>query len=529
MTQRRLVLGADPCRRATGRLVGWNLGRGTLFAGPDDTRHPEWRTPARVAAVEHLAKVRAPSGALPWVRWSGLQIDGALGQDGYHFERYEGTTPGRDDNLSPEQVGSLVRELGGELLVTLNFGSGTAQEAARYAARMTEVVAHGQEGARGRPLRFEIGNEVYAFWNTGYALGPHGYANPAAVGGGDPPWHGRPSRRAEDYAARALTYVDAVTAVSPGARFWVPFGQATLEDWGGVEPALRALRPLLVHPAVEAVVVHQYTLDDGRVRDGGDLDDPRLLLAGSERFRARLGVLARRLHTLPREEPLDVAITEYHVAGAFARGAFRRGDQALTGLGIADALLTFAQLGIGHGCQHLSLFDPPPPTAGEEGGGGDRLVEPWYQPFRRGPDGGSTLTLAPSYVVTRFVAEHLLTCRAHLDEEEPLFATLPPPAGPLRHRVLHGAAFTSRDGDEASVLILHRGLDSACEVALQVPGGLEVRSAALYAPQTLHHDAVREPLTPRSLDHRRLAQGEVSFAIPPHALVGLKLEATRAS
>jgi alpha-L-arabinofuranosidase len=37
---------------------------------------------------------------------------------------------------------------------------------------------------------FEIGNEVYGFWNTGSADGAYSFANPRAVNGGDPAWDG---------------------------------------------------------------------------------------------------------------------------------------------------------------------------------------------------------------------------------------------------------------------------------------------------------------------------------------------------
>src|SRR5262245_21142001 len=67
--------------RPTGRLVGWNLGRGTLYATAGDAIHPQWRTPERTAAFARLAALRNPDDAPPYVRFSGLQIDGALGQD----------------------------------------------------------------------------------------------------------------------------------------------------------------------------------------------------------------------------------------------------------------------------------------------------------------------------------------------------------------------------------------------------------------------------------------------------------------
>ncbi|MEM6991626.1 MAG: hypothetical protein AAF721_14060, partial [Myxococcota bacterium] len=213
----------------TGDLIGWNIGRGTLYGPEGDPLHPEWRTPERVEAFALLQEIRAGNGDAPLVRFSGLQIDGALGEDGYHY--WDFVDPmhavADDDNMASFEYMAIVEELGAEPLVTLNFGSGSAQEAADYVAHLVGTdaadprVAARRAWGREEPYRpraYELGNEIYAAWNTGYGEdGDFSYANPNAMNGGDPAWHGRPASSAADFAARALEYVEAVLAEDPAA------------------------------------------------------------------------------------------------------------------------------------------------------------------------------------------------------------------------------------------------------------------------------------------------------------------------
>src|SRR5688572_21198035 len=112
----------------TGRLVGWNVGRGTLYSREGDSVHAEWRTPERTAAFAQLAEIRGRTGRAPRVRFSGLQIDGALGGDGYHFWTF--ARPDREitasDNMAAYQWMAIVDEVAAEPLATVTFGSGTA-------------------------------------------------------------------------------------------------------------------------------------------------------------------------------------------------------------------------------------------------------------------------------------------------------------------------------------------------------------------------------------------------------------------
>ena len=53
----------------TGDLIGWSLDPATRYAPEGDPLHPEWRTPARVAAAQALAETRPGHGRAPLMRW----------------------------------------------------------------------------------------------------------------------------------------------------------------------------------------------------------------------------------------------------------------------------------------------------------------------------------------------------------------------------------------------------------------------------------------------------------------------------
>ncbi len=520
----QLALRLDAPASPTGRLMGWNIGRGTLYGPVGDPLHPQWRTPARVAAFETLASLRGPGDTPPLVRFSGLQIDGAIGGDGYHF--WDFAEPGHpvsdDDNMAPFEYMAIVEDIGAEPLITLNFGSGTAQEAARYVRYLVgedmadELVAARVFSGRTepyRPVAYELGNEIYGFWNTGYSgSGSYSYANPEAIHGGDPPWHGRPASDAADYAARGLEYVAAVLAEDPVARFWVPLSQAPMDGWGGLDAALPALEPLLAHPAVQAVVVHQYQVDDATTMGLTDMEAPMLALAGSELFRPGYEQLRARLQTLRPDDPLQIAISEYHVAGAFTLGGFDAvGDTHRVGLGLADELIMFAQLGVEYAQQHMAVAFAG--QADEE-----LLFEPWYNPM---VERDGVVSRRSSLVATQMVADHLMATTVPLEAAQMPQGSYEEEGGRLQYPIVHGVGFLG--GDEASVVFLHRELSQARTVSVDLPAGegWRLQGAVAYAPPDVVGPIADgpvewvEPVVVEGLDRVRVD-------VPPHSLIGLR-------
>ncbi|MGB5810333.1 MAG: hypothetical protein WBG86_07380, partial [Polyangiales bacterium] len=249
-----------------GRLIGWNIGAGSRYSPEGGARHPEWRTAETIEALRRLSSVRPANGDRPVVRFSGLQIDGAVGLDGYHFFDFADpqSTPTAADNVAPFEYMAMIDEIDADPLIMLNFGSGTASEAATYARHLVATdpqdpfVAARAFWGNDEPWAvtlYEVGNEVFLPFNTGYsATGDYSYANPDAQNGGDPNWSGRPSSSPDDYADRAMEYVDAVLAVQPSARFYIPLTQSNWQSWGGPAQSLPFLRDLLERPEVVGVV-----------------------------------------------------------------------------------------------------------------------------------------------------------------------------------------------------------------------------------------------------------------------------------
>ncbi|HWB75220.1 MAG TPA: hypothetical protein VG755_09695 [Nannocystaceae bacterium] len=508
---------------ATGRLIGWNLGRGTLYATANDTIHPEWRSPERIAAFARLSSLRNADDAPPYVRFSGLQIDGALGQDGYHFWRY--ADPARvvadDDNMAPYQHQTIVDEVDGTPLVTVDFGSGTADEAARYLKHLVASDGSDEANARahwGHPdpwptSIYEIGNEVYGPWNTGYtATGNHAYANPDAEGGGDPAWHGRPSAAAADYAARALAYADAMSAVQPDARFWVPLAQSSMDAWGGLDAALADLDPLLRDERITAVVVHHYQVDDLAPFGANDKTALELALAGSEVLAPGYRELRERIAAIPRATPLQIAITEYHVAGAFTFGAFDPlADTHVVGLGVADALLSFAELGIDHAAQHLAI-------AFDEASQSEALFEPWYNPLRVV---NGEVQPRPSLVATELVAQHLRRDTAHVEAIDVPQGHYEDGAFALDYPLVRTVAFA--DDESATVLVLHRDLAESHTLTIDLPkDDWQLAAAQIYAPQDLTTPIGDAAIALADADVE-LRGDRIAFALPPHSLLAIVL------
>ena len=520
-------LDLDAPGAAVGDLVGWNVGPGSYYGPEGDPLHPEWRTPVRVAAVQALAEVQPGHGRAPLMRFAGQEIDGVEGGDGYHFYRHvePGHAPAADDRMASFEYMALIDEVGAAPIVTLNFGSGSASEAAAYVTHLNgtdpddvNVAArvHWGVDAPHDQRRFEIGASPYAPSTTGYLdSGTFSYANPDATHGGDPAWHGRPSASAADYAARALEYVAAVQAVEPEARFYIPLSPASMTAWGGVEAATQALAPLWSDPAVAGAVIQHYLLDDAAAVA---IDDPNYLLfavAGTEVFRDGF---ARARAALDAARPgLELVVSEYHLAGAASRDTFVRGMEAVVGLGVADMLIFYAQTGVDAACQQLTLeFD----TLDDA----DRhpLIEPWYSPFRPGT-GTSALAMA-SYHTTRLFAEHLLERTAPLEFSRQAHEQMFLKTDAIEVPLVHAAAFVDEGATVGSVVVLHRDLYDTHTLTLDLPEGWKVTAGEQWAPRRAYHNTRYQPV---AVEPIAWVQGgaRVEVTLPRSSVVALRFAA----
>lgn len=526
-----LTIHPEQIEHRAGRIIGWNLGQGVYYTSESDPLNRHWRTPEAVSAVQALGQLRPANGDRPLMRFSGLQIDGSFGADGYHFWDYV------DPDMPPEKKSdefmavfeymSVMEETDSEPVVMLNFGSGTAREAADYLTYLNGSdpsdprVAARRSWGRHEPYGveiFEIGNEVYGFWNTGFSiLGSFSYANPWAVHGGDPQWYFQPSSDPRNFARRALAYIEEID--SGNVRYWVPFNQSSMDFWGGLESTVAGLRPLLEKPAVESVAVHQYLLDDLLFSEGpsvcGDLD---LLMAAPAYFERKLRDAREILDTIERDRPLGLVITEYGPADGFCGAlGFPYGDTLALGVSLADMMLTYLRLGLEGALQHIQLTFPD-----EGDGDGKLLVEPWYNPFRLKQDG--TLRKMPQYWVTKIVADHLLNQVVRTETKGNPDGRIDIGGIEFHYPLIQTVALADDKGKRLALLLVNRSLDQGYAVAAILDSRIpESVTGILFTSEDALDDASKVDLAPEPLDLRTLGP-EIYFHLPPHSLCGFLID-----
>lgn len=502
-----------------GRLIGWNVGSSSLYSPKDSKRHPEWRTPELIEAVKRLSTVRAANGDRPFVRFSGLQIDGIRGNDGYHFWHFANPDApvSADDNVGPLEYMAIVDEVDADPMVTLNFGTGTASEAAEYVSYLNgtdqsdPMVSARLASGREQPWpahEFEIGNEIYYDSNTGYRSSGYSYANPDASNGGDPAWYGKPARDVENYTARAVEYVNTVLEADAKATFYIPLMQSTWDAWGGPAVALPKMKALFEHPAVRGAVVHQYTYDDGIMGFRVKSEFDEWLIASADFYRPKYEELRTLLAQFERDTPLEIALTEYHSVANVVDFNGEFGPTPMAALGIADQLMMYAELNVERAMQHLSLALSMD---------NDDLSRSWHVPF--GID-GSRIVNRPSFLMTHLIAEHLhrhvVSAKAVKMPREDF--------GPMfEYDVVHATAFVSESSKQGSVLLLNRDLEGARSVTMSVPKGWTVKTARKIAPEDVwaHFDEIELEVQ----DAEFQVQGEsVRVVLPPHSFVALQFE-----
>jgi hypothetical protein len=501
-----------------GKLIGWNIGAGSRYSPQGGSRHPEWRTKETTESLRRLSEIRPANGDRPVVRFSGLQIDGALGFDGYHFFDFADpqSEPMPIDNVAPFEYMAMVDEIDADPLIMLNFGSGTAEEASHYARHLVGTdendpfVSARAFWGREEPwpvVFYEIANEIYESFNTGYSdTGIHSYANPEARNGGDPPWFGRPASSAQDYADRAIEYIDRVLEVQPDARFYIPLTQSTWTGWGGPEQSLPLLAPLLERSEVAGVVVHQYIIDDGQGGHGWDKAEDAWPLSSGDFYRPLFVELRTMLDALRRDEPLQITVTEYLGAALDPMGSVYAAD-----LSVADMFLLYADVDVDLAIEHLTLAENPAT---------DPIVRNWHKPFFT--DSG-TLRNRPAFEITKLLAEHLWH----------QVATIEPVELPTRRQALgdsgydydlvRSVAFISDSGESGSVILLNRDLEQERELEIILQNGETAVTVRGVAPQDLWADTLEVAGEVKPIPFEQVGT-RLRMTLPAHSLTAVSVE-----
>jgi alpha-L-arabinofuranosidase len=383
------TLRVNPSQRVApvGDLIGAVMNE--HYWSPKDSVHPDWASRYLGRTVEPV-RALAPTNGRPFaVRFGHTPTDGRWGGSGYHWQT---ALDEREWATSIDEAMEYIGLVGGKPHVGVNFGSGTAAEAARFVA-----YTNGTDDAdpnvqlriqRGRPepygvKHWVIGFEQYGNWETGFGGDrPFDFANPEALNGGDPAWFGKPSSDPTNFGARAAEFARAMRRASPTPiHITVPANNWDLQYWGGPNASLQAILST-AGPDIDAVSVHFYP---GGATYGEGADN---LLGRTETLDSKLESLQLLLTKFaPQGKSIGIEDVEYNnrassdgLTHEFANGLF-----------VADTLRVLANRGVGSAF-YFAISNAVGDTSG-------------FSYFEK----GMLETPMPTYFATQLVAGHIGT------------------------------------------------------------------------------------------------------------------------
>ena len=191
-----------------------------------------------------------------------LRFPGGSASDGYNWQ-----TNRQDQNTYTwatdfDQFAHVAKSIGAQAMITVNYGSGTAKEAADWVKYSNITKGYGLK-------YWEIGNEVYGSWEEDHHAIPH-----------DP----------YTYASEAVKYIHAMKAADPSIKIGVVVetGQnayANNHDHSATNPVtgkthygwtpvvLSTMRSLHTFP--DFLIYHRYDQAPGKETDAGLLQDAK--------------------------------------------------------------------------------------------------------------------------------------------------------------------------------------------------------------------------------------------------------------
>jgi hypothetical protein len=266
------------------------------------------------------------------------------------------------------------------------------------------------------------------------------------------------------------------------------------------------LASLLERPEVVGVVVHQYVIDDGENGHGWDKARDAWLLSSGDFYRPLFAELRRMLDALQRDQPLQIAVTEYLGAALDPMGSLYAAD-----LSVADMFLLYADVGVDLAVEHLTLAEDP---------ASNPIVRDWHKPFFM--TAGSLMN-RPGFEITKLLAEHLWD---HVVEIEP--AKLPTAHQALgdsgyEYDLVRSVAFVSDDGKSGSVILLNRDLENVQSVDLLLRDGDKVQSARGVAPEDVWVDTLEVEGELKAVTFEQEG-ARVRLTLPPHSLTAVDVD-----
>ncbi len=476
------------------------------YWGSTDPVHPDWyddylgRT---VPAVRELAPV---SGRKFAVRFGHTPTDGGWGRDGYHW--IDALDP-KGWNTSIDEFMEYAFLVNGEPYVAVNFGSGTAAEAASLVTYTNgtdpsnRYVRMRQERGRMEPYgvrHWIVGFEQYASWETGHlATREHDFANPEALNGGDPAWYGKPSANPRDFASRVAEYAKAMRSASPTPlRVYAPINNWDLAYWGGPEESVGAILGTL-GGALDGVSLHFYPTNPGY----GETDED--LLGRPDTFASRIdqlrGLITR--HT-PAGKSLDIVDVEYNNRSS-TNG---QTHQLVNGLFAADTLRVMATKGVG------SAFYFAVSTAVGNGSG--------FTYF----EGGDVRMPTPTYQATRLLSQHLGSEVVRSEVSRSKVVTAPGgTSGAFSYPTLTSLATLSPDGQDLYLVVINKHLvyDQRAEITVSGFSSEGRLQGTVLSGATPHETAAGVALSSFTL----LAEPTILHTFPAHSITAMRLHRSR--
>jgi len=248
-----------------------------------------------------------------------IRYPGGLRADDDHWKEI---LDNKDWMVDTDEFLEWLKKTGADAMFTVNFGSGTAEEAAAW-------VKHTNVTKKANIKYWEIGNEVYGNW--------HPYYEKYGKDGGD------------IYGKRAREFILAMKKVDPTIKVAV---LGVLEgEWN---------EKVLKHTAdvADGIIVHHYPQHFGEENDFALLSSPQTL----DKIYERLHQVVKK-HSKNKDKQLEIWLTEWNSVD------FNPGVQTLSivnGLFVADYLGMLAQVGADN-AQYWDIHNDLTPEGGDYG------------------------------------------------------------------------------------------------------------------------------------------------------------------
>jgi endoglucanase len=210
--------------------------------------------------------------------------------DGIPSDQYHWKTHTLDPNpqeiwLAPnakfDDYMTMVKKSKGEALVTVNYGSGTPEEAADW-------VSYANNTKNYNVKYWEIGNEIYGngFYGSKWTVDLHEDKSPTG------------------YATNALNYIKAMKAVDPSIKIGVPL--IIPGDWpGGITPDWNSTVLSILGTQIDFVIIHFYPQQPMQERDS-------YLLSCTDEIEGKISKLRTQLNKYcgDKADQIQIWVTE---------------------------------------------------------------------------------------------------------------------------------------------------------------------------------------------------------------------------